>query len=296
MELLQLYYFQVTARHEHMTEAAKELHIAQPALSQTIKSLETELGTPLFDRHGKHIRLNQYGHVFLKYANTALNAVNDGKAQLHDMLWDTPPEIRLSVQAASWLLPDILEKFSAIHPEIRFQIFQSLGVHDHSKDIDLTIEAALNPPENEHSCVLLKEPLLAALPANHPLSALSSIELRQLASLPFASLHPDSNLCRIVKHYCSQAGFEPEISLSCDNPQTFRELLHLNKGTALLPALTWPDMQSSHIVTLPVSKPECSRYILLSWNPGRYLNSSAELLKHFLTDYFSKLARTCPER
>jgi DNA-binding transcriptional LysR family regulator len=55
VELSQLRYFQTTAYLEHMTRAADELHIAQPALSKTISLLEKELGTLLFDRRGKHI-------------------------------------------------------------------------------------------------------------------------------------------------------------------------------------------------------------------------------------------------
>lgn len=53
MELLQLKYFQTVARTEHMTKAAQELRIAQPALSVTIARLEEELGVPLFDRIGR---------------------------------------------------------------------------------------------------------------------------------------------------------------------------------------------------------------------------------------------------
>ena len=58
MEFLQLYYFNLVAKCEHMTSAAAQLHIAQPALTQTIRRLEQELGVPLFDHEGRRIRLN----------------------------------------------------------------------------------------------------------------------------------------------------------------------------------------------------------------------------------------------
>ena len=60
MDLLQLKYFQVVARLEHMTRASEELHISQPSLSKMISRLEKHLGVPLFDRHGKQIRLNRF--------------------------------------------------------------------------------------------------------------------------------------------------------------------------------------------------------------------------------------------
>ena len=68
MNLQQLEYFRVVATLEHITKAANVLHIAQPALSKIIKTLERELGLQLFDRVGKNIVLNENGKILLKYA------------------------------------------------------------------------------------------------------------------------------------------------------------------------------------------------------------------------------------
>ena len=61
MELLQLRYFLAAAKYQHMTKAAEHLQIAQPALSQAIHRLETELGVPLFIRRSRGIELNETG-------------------------------------------------------------------------------------------------------------------------------------------------------------------------------------------------------------------------------------------
>ena len=71
MELLQLKYFQTVARLEHMTKAAQSLHISQPALSKMIASLEAELGTELFHRERKTIRLNEHGRRFLQQVDNS---------------------------------------------------------------------------------------------------------------------------------------------------------------------------------------------------------------------------------
>lgn len=290
MELLQLYYFRVTARCEHISAAARELHIAQPALSQTIKRLENELGTPLFDRTGKHIRLNDCGRVFLKYTDTVLNALSDAKAELADMNNANPQPVSFSVQAASSLLPDILERFRSQQPDIHFQISQSAAVRGSSDDIDLTLHAAATFTQTPETALLLEEPMVIALPGNHPLAGEGPLKLRALANQPFASLSRESNLYAITRHYCALAGFEPQISLSCDNPQAFRELLGLNMGIALVPAITWPDMAGSGIVTQPVADIPCTRYLLLSWKCSRYLSAPATVFRSFLIDYFKELA------
>ena len=64
MELLQLKYFQTVAYMEHISKAAKKLNISQPSLSLMIKRLEDEMGTPLFDRIGRNIQLNDSGKYF----------------------------------------------------------------------------------------------------------------------------------------------------------------------------------------------------------------------------------------
>ena len=69
MELTQLRYFQVAAYYEHISRAAAELNISQPALSTMISRLERELGVSLFDHNGRSIVLNQNGKRFLKRVN-----------------------------------------------------------------------------------------------------------------------------------------------------------------------------------------------------------------------------------
>ena len=67
-----LQYFQKTAELEHLTKAAEELHIAQPALSRTIRGLEQELNVTLFEHQGRNIRLTRDGHILLKHAQNFL--------------------------------------------------------------------------------------------------------------------------------------------------------------------------------------------------------------------------------
>ena len=60
-----LEYFRKAAKMEHLTKAAEALHIAQPALSRTIRGLEEELGVTLFEREGRNIHLTRDGHILL---------------------------------------------------------------------------------------------------------------------------------------------------------------------------------------------------------------------------------------
>jgi DNA-binding transcriptional LysR family regulator len=72
MELTPLRYFQAIARHQHLTRAARELGVTQPALSAMLKKLEKHVGTPLVHRSGRGVALTEPGKAFLAHAEEAI--------------------------------------------------------------------------------------------------------------------------------------------------------------------------------------------------------------------------------
>lgn len=84
MNLSQLYYFRKLSELQHYTRAAKELYITQPALSDAIRSLEKELGVPLFQKEGRNVKLTRYGREFSVYVHDALRELDKGIAVMHE--------------------------------------------------------------------------------------------------------------------------------------------------------------------------------------------------------------------
>ena len=84
MELYQLSYFLAVAEHHNFTHAARRLHMAQPALSQQIRNLETELGAPLFIRGRRQTLLTTAGEAFLPQAEALLALAEDIKTFIEE--------------------------------------------------------------------------------------------------------------------------------------------------------------------------------------------------------------------
>ena len=115
MELRQLRYFEAVARHAHVTRAARELHIAQPALSKQIRSLEAELGVQLFDRVGRRVELSDAGRLLLPYARRVLRETELARDAIRQRADLSAGQVSIGAPptVGTQLLPRILAEWNA---------------------------------------------------------------------------------------------------------------------------------------------------------------------------------------
>ena len=128
MELQQLKYFLVLAKSENVTKAAASLHIAQPALSQSIKRLETELGVQLFQRTGRRLHLNEAGRFFEEKVAPLMQTLDALPRQVQDISGMVKRTVRVSALSASQLSTEIIIAYRELHPEVNFvaaQVFDN---------------------------------------------------------------------------------------------------------------------------------------------------------------------------
>ena len=288
MELLQLYYFKHVAELEHVSKAAEQLHVAQPALSQAIRRLEQEFQTTFFDRVGKNVVLNEKGKILLKYANQIFCSIEKAQREIGDAREQELKTLTLSIQSASLFLPELLSEFRLRHPDAVFEVIQNAD-KEKSKGADVTIYSSLEKPTDDHHCILMYEPLVVILPRGHRLEQKSSVSLEELKEEPFINLQQGSNLYGIVEHCFKEAGFTPHVSLYCDNPGTLRELVNKNFGVALLPEITQNCRHNPAIVAKKLEGKPYGRYIVLSWNPDKYKSRLVEDFCRVTEAFFKNL-------
>ena len=108
MELTQLKYFLEVAESQHITKSAQKLHIAQPALSQSIRRLETELRVPLFASKGRNIVLTEYGKYLKEKLQPVIEELDSIPSQLQTMAKLESETIHLNVLAASTLVTEAI--------------------------------------------------------------------------------------------------------------------------------------------------------------------------------------------
>ena len=291
MELQQLEYFRVVARTQHVTQAAEELGISQPALSRAMARLERDLGVTLFDHRGRSVKLNRYGEAFLRHVERALAAVEEGRRELTDLSDRDSGVIAFGFAHAlgTTIVPDLIASFRREHPRARFQLLQNAShiILDELEagDVDLALVSPVpTASERIETIELASEELLLTVPHDHRLAKRRAVRLAELRGDTFVCLRQGYGLRTLTDQFCAQAGFAPKISFEGEEIATLRGLVAVGLGVAIIPAATTPG--ESKPPQLHISEPQCRRSIGLMWEPGRYQPQLAQQFRQHIAASF----------
>lgn len=292
MELLQLQYFLTVARMEHVTEAARSLHVTQSSLSKTIQRLEEDLGVPLFDRTGRKLRLNEFGSKFLSRVERALFELEQGKLELHDLSNPEHGTLELAVTTAS-TLPNILREFRKKRPDIQFHV-QMLTTQEmvtllHRGEVDFCLSS---PPiqDDDIECeIVFIDPILVAVPRGHRLADRSIVSLTELKDESFVGVKKGYGTRDLVDSICKSVGFVPTYVYEGDEPARLIQLVEAEIGIAFIPSTARDSREQ--ITYLRVENHELVREIALLWHKSRYISRAAQEFREVVVDYFRDVCK-----
>lgn len=220
MEIRHLRYFLAVAEELHFGRAARRLRIAQPPLSRQIRDLEDEMAVQLFRRDRRGVALTPAGTSFLGDVRGILGSLDRAvdQAQRADRGEVGSIMVGYVSSVAYSGLPEVLRAFRLRYPEV------SIGLHEmppaaqvkalRDGEIDVGFVRAPMEESSLDSEVVRREPLVAALPAAHPLAASKRIDLASLAGEPFI-LFPrwrGPGFFDYIVGLCRAAGFSPRIA------------------------------------------------------------------------------------
>ena len=289
MDLIQLRYFQTVARHQHVSRAAAELRVAQPALSRAIARLEAELGVPLFDRRGRRVRLNRFGAMFLARADRALDEVDQGQHELRDAAGLAQGTVAVATETLR-TLSGLVAGFLAGHPGVRFRLFQSpapaMAAQLQAGEVDLCLASqplpgpALTSAELL-SIELLREEVLLAVPPSHRLAGRTRAAVSELAGEPFVTTRPGYWQRALTDRIFTDA----VIVCEGDEPYAIRGLISAGVGVGLMPAMARRLAPDPPVGWLHLDTP-CRRTLSLVWRADAYRTAAARALTEFAAGYF----------
>lgn len=287
MELLQLKYFCSVAQMESITKAAQSLHISQPSLSKTIINLEKELGTPLFDRLGRQIYLNEKGKIFYQQVHDSLNLLDNAVQQMRDIRPTARGEINLLILAASALMPCIISSFIKKHPDVRIHLHQQTS-HDlcFSDAYDFSVSATPLDYTGLEVYPLLAEPLVLAVPREHPLSVYEEIQLSDASAYEFIAFSHGPSIRTLTDSLCYMAGFAPKIIFESDGTAPLFSMIESGVGISLIPVKTHAKFDENKVKLVRLTDASAKRTVNLAWRREKYLNNACMLFKQHIIEFF----------
>jgi DNA-binding transcriptional LysR family regulator len=245
MELRHLRYFTAVVQWESYREASRRIHVAQPAISQTVLDLEQELGLKLFSRAKRTAQLTPEGEVFY---GEAVRTLTQAELAIETAKRAARGEVgRLSIgflgSATSAFLPELVRKFKTKYPAVRLALQELTPVQQdpafEKGEIDIGFTRTLTAEQNRifSSRVLYCDPMMVVLPRSR-LVKNKRVRIADLANDSFILFHREGypGLFDKIIAMCQRAGFCPRVENQPHMLQTVLSLVEAEQGVSIVPA------------------------------------------------------------
>jgi len=244
IDLRQLRYFVAVAEELHFGRAAERLGMAQPPLTQQIQKLERALGYRVFSRQARRTTLTEAGLVLLEEARRILFEVDQaidharraGRGETGQLTVGTPPSVMLT------RLPAIIRKYRERFPAVRFVLREMSTTEIAAALLAGTLDIGFLREVSACGALpletVLREFVVAILPAAHPLAAAPRLRLRQLSKEPFVLFPPQVGAAFYDKliSFCVDAGFTPRVVQEATQWQSVVTFVETGLGVSIAPA------------------------------------------------------------
>jgi DNA-binding transcriptional LysR family regulator len=231
-----LVYVDAVARHGSIRKAADALNVAPSALNRQVLELEQDLGSALFERLPRGVRLTAAGEVFLAYARQAISELKAVGSQVEQLRGLVRGQVGVAAveSVAGELLPSAIMQFQTAHPNVRFHV--RIGVPEEvvaavvADQVDLILTHHPPPRKSVAVAAVAEQALCALMACDHPLAGRRELRLRDCLAYPLAL--GDTALAgrSLIEQVLAQASFDLEPRLISNSVETMKAFARLNRG------------------------------------------------------------------
>lgn len=277
------------ARCQNMTEAAKELGVSQPSLSQSIKKLENSLGVALFDRDGRSLVLNEYGEILLEQSEIALRSIDNAVKEINDNIGTGQHKIRLVARCPIGNSAKVFKKYHESHPDI---IVSCLTPSESTSEAEYDIELlATSGTMTQENCLpVCDEEYIVCVPKKHKFANQDSVALKDLAREQFIISAASSEMNTVEQKMFEEAGFKPKIGAYFSYYGDILRAVEQGLGICIATEITWFIGTDWDIVPLRLTDVNRSRSIFIKWPTQAYLSESSLGLVSYICGEFRAFA------
>ena len=270
--------FLAVAESGSFSTAAERLFLTQPAVSKRIAQLEQQLGTRLFDRVGRRIRLTEAGEALLPRARQVLLELEDMGRAISNLTGTVSGTLRIGTSHHIGLhrLPPVLRRFSREYPDVKLDIhfIDSEEAWEAVLHGDLEMGVVTLPPQPDprlHSQAVWQDPLVFMAAPEHPLARLERVPLETLTGYSAILPSPVTFTRRIVESLFEEQALTLNISMSTNYLETIHMMVSIGLGWSVLPET----MLDDSVVRLNVDTALPVRRLGVVTHPGRSRSNAA---------------------
>ena len=282
MDINHLEVFLAVAQERSFSRAAESLHRTQPAVSQAIRRLESELGESLFDRSSRDGTLTAAGRVLLDFSHQMLNLRHHAQSAIRELRDLQRGKLSLGANeyTVNSLLP-LIPVFRARHPHIKIEIKRSLASRIPGEIIGRDVEIGVisfkpNDTALKSLSVGVDELALVVAP-EHPLAQKKIISVRELGAEAFIAHNvPSPYREKVIKTF-AQARTPLNISMEMPTLESIKRLVEQGLGIALIPRLAAQiEIDRKQLAGLVVREMKFERRLHLIYRRGATLSHAAK--------------------
>ncbi|MFI0468438.1 LysR family transcriptional regulator [Saccharopolyspora sp. 5N102] len=243
--------------------AARRLGYSQPAVSQQMRALEHTVGTPLFTRAGRTMRLTEAGEVLARHAASVLRDLDAAQNQIAAIRQLRAGNLRICSfpSASATIVPAATVHIARDHPDLRIRLIEAeppdsmetLRRGECDVALAFTYPGVAEQLDGDLVGVaVLDDPVVAVLPKGHRLAKRRSVELADLADERWIA-----GCTRCRDHFvqeCGAVGFEPDIAFTTDDNLAVQSLVAAGTGIALMPSLVLSFLRHPKVISRRVRR------------------------------------------
>jgi DNA-binding transcriptional LysR family regulator len=289
MEFRQLQHFVAIVETGSISAAARQLYLAQPAISASIKKLESELNMPLLHRRDRGVALTEAGHKFLHHAKQLLQQAKDAKLAMQAIEGLNQGEVEIAVppMLGSYFFPPLLMAFKHQYPALGVNIIDS-GTRSIRKklidgDLELGVVADQDLLPELDSGKLIREEMVVCMAADHPLAKFKKIEYRDFLKHELILFGKGYYHHSLIERISQQEQTKPKIAFTSNLLPLIKSIIR--KGYAVSPMWKVTIQDDDQIITRPFVEPFCIE-LSLAWRRDSYLSRANQVFRDFILKEF----------
>lgn len=276
-------YIDAVARAGSIRKAAENLNVASTALNRKIIEIERELGTPLFERLPRGVRLTSAGEVLLNAIRRGLADLRSAESQIEQLRGLVRGVVRVGCaeSVASDLMPEMIASYQKSHPGVHFQMLTgvtsrmvTLLLQD---EVDLVL--AHDPPPSDALKVIasMRQPLCAMMRPDHPLAGRDSLRLSDCQKYSIALGDTSFNSRRLIDAALARSRLAFKVALEANNVQALKQYTRETGAISFQFQIgTLREVRRGELVAIPVADPSLSQNrLVLACRNGRMLPVAA---------------------